>query len=60
MRYGIREEVKVQRQKRKEEKVKCFRYWVVEHYKWECPNIVAEKERRRREKVAYVVRPQKT
>ena len=60
MRYGIREEVKVQRQKRKEEKVKCFRYWVVKHYKWECPNIVAEKERRRREKVAYVVRPQKT
>ena len=30
--------------------MKCFRCWGVGHYKWKCPNIVAEKERRRREK----------
>ena len=59
MRCGIREEVKVQRQKREEEEVKCFRCWGIGYYKWECPNIVAEKERRRRKEVACVARPQK-
>jgi len=59
MRCRIREKVKVQRQKREEEEMKCFRYWRIGHYKWECPNIIAEKERRREEKIAYVARPQK-
>jgi len=49
----------VQRQKREEEEVKCFRCWGIGYYKWECPNIVAEKERRRRKEVACVARPQK-
>ena len=59
MRCRIREEIKVQRQEKEKEKVKYFRYWRVEHYKWECPNIVVEKERRRKEKVVYMVRLQK-
>jgi len=41
------------------EKVKCFRYWRVGHFKWECPNIEVEKQRRRKEKAVYVARPQK-
>ena len=59
MRYRIREEVKVQRQEKEEEEVKCFRCWRVEHYKWKCPNIVAEKERKE-EEVVYIARLQKT
>jgi len=54
---GVREEIKVRRQKVVEE-VKYFRCWRIGHYKWKCPNI--EVERRRHEKVAvYVVMPQK-
>jgi len=59
MRYGIREEVKMQRQKREEEEVKCFRCWRIEYYKWECSNIVVEKERRRKKEAACVARLQK-
>ena len=25
------------------EKVKYFKYWRMEHYKWECPNIETER-----------------
>jgi len=59
MRCGVREEVKVQRQEREEKKVKYFRCWRVEYYKWKCPNIVVEKERRRKKEVAYVAKLQK-
>ena len=60
MRCGVKE-ITIKRQETKEkEAIKCFRYWGERHYKWECPNIIAEKERRRKEKKAYVVRPQKT
>jgi len=48
MRYGLRKEVKVRRQEVVEE-VQCFRYKGIRHYKWKCPNIVAEKEKRRQE-----------
>ena len=41
-------------QKTVEKGVQYFRYWGVGHYKWECPNIKVEKERRSR-KVVYVV-----
>jgi len=44
---------------KKEKEIKCFRCWGVEHYKWKCPNIVAEKERRRREEAVHVARLQK-
>jgi len=33
------------------EEVKCFRYWSVGHFKWECPNIEVEKKRKRDEEV---------
>ena len=46
MRYGLRKEVKVKRQEVVEE-VQCFRYRGTGHYKWECPNIAVEKEKRR-------------
>jgi len=59
MRCGVRKEVKVQRQEREEKEVKCFRCWGVGHYKWKCPNIVVEKERRKKEEVIYMARPQK-
>jgi len=29
------------------------------YYKWKCPNIKVEKERRKSKEVAYVVSPQK-
>ena len=45
-------------QKTVEKGVQYFRYWGVGHYKWECPNIKVEKERRSR-KVVYVVSLQK-
>ena len=56
--YGVREEVKVRRQKIMEE-VKYFRCWGVSHLKWECPNIEVEKKKRREKEAAYVTRPQK-
>ena len=58
MQYGVREEVKVKRQKTIEE-VRCFRCWSIRHLKWEYPNIKVEKKRRREEKAVYVTRPQK-
>ena len=57
MQCEVREEVK--RQKIKEKKVQYFRYWGMGHYKWECPNIEAKKEKRRREKIVYTVSLQK-
>jgi len=49
----------VRKQEIVEEEIQCFRYWGVEHYKWEYLSIKVEKERRRSEKVAYVVSLQK-
>jgi len=46
-------------QERVEKEVKYFRYWRVGHCKWECSNMVVEKERRKNKKAAYVTRPQK-
>jgi len=44
MQCGVREEVKVKRQEIvEEEEVKCFKYWGIGHYKWECPNIEIER-----------------
>jgi len=54
----MREEVKVRKQKTVEEEVQCFRCWRIGHYKWECPNIKMEKERRSK-KVAYAISLQK-
>jgi len=53
----VREEAKVRRQEIVEEGVQCFRCWGIEHYKWKCPNIKVEKERRSEEAVC-VARPQ--
>jgi len=52
-----REEVR--RQEMEEKEIQYFRCWEIGHYKWECPNIKVEKERRRSEEAAYVVSPQK-
>jgi len=49
--YGVREKAKVRRQKTVEERIRCFRCWRVEHYKWEYPNIKVEKKRRSEEAV---------
>ena len=49
MQYGMREGVKVRRQEITEE-VKCFRYWGVRHFKWECPNIEVEKRKKGRKR----------
>ena len=46
IRYSLRGEVKVRRQEVVEE-VQCFRCRGTGHYKWECPNIAVEKEKRR-------------
>jgi len=54
----MREGIKVRRQKITE-KVKCFRYWGVRHFKWECPNIEVEKKKKREEEMVYVTRLQK-
>jgi len=54
----MREEVKVRKQKTVEEEVQCFRCWRIGHYKWECPNIKMEKERRSKE-AAYAISLQK-
>ena len=58
MQCRMREEVKVRKQETVEEGVQCFRYWRMGHYKWECPNIKVEKERRS-EKVVHAVSLQK-
>jgi len=57
MQYGVKREVKV-RQQEIEEEVKYFRYWEVGHFKWECPSMEVERQRRRKEGVAHVARPQ--
>ena len=46
IRYSLRGEVKVRRQEVVEE-VQCFGCRGTRHYKWECPNIAVEKEKRR-------------
>ena len=56
---GVKKEVKVRKQEIVEEEIQFFRYWGVEHYKWEYLSIKVEKERRRSEKVACVVSLQK-
>jgi len=58
MQCGVKEEVKV-RQQETEEKVQCFRCWEAGYFKWECSNIEVKKQRRREEKAAHVVKPQK-
>jgi len=58
MQCRVKEEVGIKQQEMVEE-VKCFRYWGVGHYKWECPNIEVERKRRRKEEAVHVVRPQK-
>ena len=55
IRYGIRKKVKVKRQERVE-KVQCFRCRGIKYYKWECPNIEVEKEKRRQKEVVYSIR----
>ena len=40
----VKKKVKVRRQEIVE-KVKCFRCWGIEHYKWEYPNIEVERRR---------------
>ena len=52
------EEAKVRRQETVEEGVQCFRCQGIGHYKWECPNIKVEKERKSKEAMR-VARPQK-
>jgi len=59
MQCGVRKEVKVRRQEMMEEKVQYFRCWEVKHYKWECPMVKAEKEKRRKEEVVHMAQPQK-
>jgi len=48
MQCGVREVRKIAQQEG-EEVVQYFRCWGRGHYKWECPNIEVEKERRRKE-----------
>jgi len=48
MRCGVREEVRIRKNKMVEE-VKYFRCWGVGHFKWECLNIKVEKKRKRDE-----------
>jgi len=52
----VRGEVKVKQQKT--EVVRCFRCWEEGHFKWECPKLKEEKQKRREEEVAHVIRPQ--
>jgi len=56
MQCRVERRIKVRRQEIVE-KVKCFRCWEVEYYKWKCLNI--EKRRRSKEETVYVARPQK-
>ena len=55
IRYGIRKKVKVKRQERVEE-VQYFRCRGIKYYKWECPNIEVEKEKRRQKEAVYSIR----
>ena len=55
MQCGVKEKVKVRKQNTVEEGIQCFRYWGVEYYKWECPNIKVEEERRRSREVMHVI-----
>ena len=59
MQCKLRGEVEVRWQEKVEKEVKCFRCWRVGYQKQECPNIGAERERRGKEKAAYVARLQK-
>ena len=59
MQYGMKEKVKVRKQKTVEKRVQYFRCWGVGHYKWEYPNIKVEKKRRKSREVVYVVSSQK-
>ena len=54
----MREEVKVKRQEMVE-KVRCFRYWRIGHYKWEYSNIEVKRKRRKEKEVVCMARPQK-
>ena len=47
MQCSIKEEVKIRRQEIVEE-IKCFRYWGVGHYKWECPKLKGRKGEKKR------------
>jgi len=58
MRYGVREEVRIRRNKIVEE-VRYFRYWDVGHFKWKCPNIKVKKKRKRDKKAVHVASLQK-
>jgi len=55
-----KEEKYIRQQKvkeKKEQKIKCFRYWGVGHCKWKCPNIKVERRRQEREAM-YVIQSQ--
>jgi len=54
MQCRVRGKVKVRKQETVEKRVQCFRCWGMGHYKWECPNIKEEKERRSEEAVHVV------
>ena len=56
MQCGVKEEAKVRRQKTVEEGVQYFRCQGIGYYKWKCPNIKVEKERRS-EEAACMARP---
>ena len=55
MQCGVGGEVKVRRQEVVKE-VQCFRYKGIGYYKWECPNIEVEKEKRRWEETAHPIK----
>ena len=54
MQCEVRNEVEMRHQERKKE-VKYFRYWGIEHHKWECPNIKVERQRRKSKQMPHVV-----
>jgi len=54
----VRDEIKVRWQEMEEE-VRYFRCWGIGYFKWECPNIEVEKQRKRKKKAAHAARPQK-
>jgi len=47
MQCGVRKGVSIKRQEIEKKRVQCFRYWGMEQYKWEYPNIKVKKEKRR-------------
>ena len=55
MQCGVEGEVKVRRQEVVKE-VQCFRCREIRYYKWECPNIEVEKERRRQEEAVCPIK----